>query len=68
MLGHIKRDKLILSASAKRELFVKEYPNLQVSQQLINVAKRIAKISERKVLVEEESGLSKFFKRILSSF
>jgi flagellar biosynthesis protein FlhG len=68
MLGHIKNDKAILTASAKRELFVKIYPNFQVSEQIFRIARKIAKISERKVLIKEESGLSKFFKRILSGF
>ena len=68
MLGYIKRDKIVINSSTRRELFVKEYPNSVVSQQIINLAKKIVKISERKVLVEDESGLSKFFKRILSSF
>ncbi len=67
MLGHIKNDKAIFLASAKRQLFVKEHPNLQVSQQVISIAKKIARISERKVL-EKDSGLTKFFKKIFSGF
>lgn len=68
MLGHVKNDKAILSASAKRELFVKKYPNLQSSEQIIKIAKKIAKISERKVLEKEDGSLTRFFKRILSGF
>jgi len=67
MLGFIKRDKMIYSCSTKRELFVKEFPNSSSSMQLMQIAKKIARISERKVL-EKEGGLSKFFKRIFSSF
>ncbi len=67
MLGFVKRDKLIYSASTKRELFVKEYPNIATSQQLMQIAKKIARISERKVL-EKEGGLSRFFKKIFSGF
>ncbi|EDM23984.1 MinD/ParA family protein [Caminibacter mediatlanticus TB-2] len=67
MLGYVKRDKTIMTCSTKRELFVKEFPNIQVSEQVFNIAKKIAKISERKVL-DEEKGLAKFFKRIFSGF
>jgi len=68
MLGHVKNDKAILTASARRQLFVKEYPNLQVSKQVLGLAKKIAKISERKVLEKEDGSLTRFFKRILSGF
>jgi flagellar biosynthesis protein FlhG len=68
MLGHVKNDKAILNASARRQLFVKEYPNLQVSKQVLGLAKKIAKISERKVLEKEDGSLTRFFKRILSGF
>ena len=67
MLGFVKRDRLIYTASAKRELFVKEYENTGVSQQVYKIAKKIARISERKVL-EKEGGLGKFFKKIFSGF
>ena len=67
MLGYVKRDRAVMSCSAKRELFVKELPNIQVSNQIFNIAKKIARISERKVL-DEEKGISKFFKKIFSSF
>jgi len=67
MLGYVKRDKIIMTSSTRRELFVREFPNVQVSQQVFSIAKKIARISERKVL-EEEKGISKFFKRIFSGF
>ncbi len=67
MLGFIKNDKNIYISSTKRILFTKEYPNLPVSQQVYAIARKIAKISERKVL-EREKGLSGFFKRIFSGF
>jgi len=67
MLGYVKRDKIIMTSSTRRELFVREFPNIQVSQQVYAIAKKIARISERKVL-EEEKGISKFFKRIFSGF
>jgi len=67
MLGFIKNDKNIYISSTKRILFTKEYPNLPVSEQVYSIARKIAKISERKVL-EKEKGLSGFFKRIFSGF
>ena len=68
MIGYLKKDNLIQKASIKRNLFVKEDPLATPSEQVFSIAKKIAQILERKVLVEDESGLSKFFKRILSSF
>ncbi|NPA11282.1 MAG: MinD/ParA family protein [Epsilonproteobacteria bacterium] len=66
MLGYVKKDKSIYIASTKRVLFTKEYPSLAVSEQVFAIAKKIAKISERKVL--EESGIARFFKKIFSGF
>jgi len=67
MLGFIKKDKYIFTASTKRELFTKVFPNLQVSEQVFSIAKKIAKISERKVL-EKDKGLAGFFRKIFSGF
>ncbi len=67
MLGFVKKEKAVYISSTKRELFVKEYPNIGPSQQLMNIAKKLARISERKVL-EKEGGLSRFFKKIFSGF
>ncbi|WP_457562153.1 P-loop NTPase [Caminibacter pacificus] len=67
MLGYIKNDKSIYISSTKRLLFTKEYPNSSVSEQVFSIARKIAKISERKVL-EKEKGLSSFFKKIFSGF
>jgi len=68
MIGFLKRDKNIQTASIKRQLFAKEYPYSQVTEQLTTIAKKIAQILERKVLVEEETGLGRFFKKILNRF
>jgi flagellar biosynthesis protein FlhG len=67
MLGFVKKDKSIYTATTKRELFVKEYPTIGVSEQVLNIAKKIARISERKVL-EEDKGIARFFKKIFSGF
>jgi flagellar biosynthesis protein FlhG len=67
IIGHLKKDKLIANSSIKRVLFVKEDPFSVVSEQIFNIAKKIAKISERKVL-EEEKGIRRFFKKIFSGF
>jgi len=68
MIGYLKKDKVIQTASIKRQLFAKEYEFSQVTEQLFTIAKKIAQILERKVLVEEESGISRFFKKILNRF
>jgi flagellar biosynthesis protein FlhG len=68
MIGYLKKDKVIQTASVKRQLFTKENAFSQATEQLRVIAKKIVKILERKVLVEEETGLSRFFKKILSSF
>jgi len=65
MIGYLKKDSLIQKASIKRNLFVKENPLAVPSEQIFAMAKKIAQILERKVLVEEETGLSRFFKKIL---
>jgi flagellar biosynthesis protein FlhG len=67
MIGFIKKDKMISNASIKRTLFTKEDPYSQSSEQIFKIAKKIAKISERKVL-EEEKGITRFFKKIFSGF
>ncbi len=67
MLGFIQKNKIISSSSIKRELFVKEFPNTSVSEQIFNIAKKIAKISERNVL-ESKSGIKGFFKKIFAGF
>jgi len=67
MMGYLKKDKLITNSSIKRVLFVKEEPFSSVSEQIFNIARKIAKISERKVL-EEEKGISRFFKKIFAGF
>jgi flagellar biosynthesis protein FlhG len=68
MIGYLKKDKTIQTASVKRQLFAKEYPFSQPTEQLTTIAKKIAQILERKVLVEEEKGLGRFFKKILNRF
>jgi flagellar biosynthesis protein FlhG len=67
MLGFIKRDKAVYLSTTKRELFIKNYPHISPSEQLMKIAKKIARISERKVL-EKEGGLGSFFKKIFSKF
>ncbi len=67
MLGFIQKNKIISSSSIKRELFVKEFPNTSVSEQVFSIAKKIAKISERNVL-ESKSGIKGFFKKIFAGF
>jgi flagellar biosynthesis protein FlhG len=68
IIGYLKKDKTVQTASIKRQLFAKEYAFSQPTEQLTTIAKKIVQILERKVLVEEETGLSRFFKKILNRF
>jgi len=68
MIGFLKKDKNVQTASVKRVLFAKEFPFSQITEQLTTIAKKIAQIMERKVLVEEEKGLGRFFKKLLNHF
>jgi len=65
MIGYLKKDNIIQKASIKRCLFTKENPLSTPSEQIFAIAKKVAQILERKVLVEEETGLSRFFRKIL---
>ncbi len=67
MLGFVQKNKIISTSSIKRQLFVKEFPNASVSEQIFSIAKKIAKISERNVL-ESKNGIKDFFKKIFSGF
>ena len=68
MIGYLKKDSVIQKASIKRELFTKTSQFSTPTEQIFGIAKKIAQILERKVLVEEEKGLGRFFKKILNSF
>jgi flagellar biosynthesis protein FlhG len=68
MIGYLKKDKLVVSSSINRELFVKEKPYSTISEQMFTIARKIAKILERKVLDKEENSIGKFFKKIFSGF
>jgi len=63
LIGFLKRDKKIQKASLSRTLFSRE--NSHSSKQIFLIAKKLAHILERKVLMENETGLNRFFKKIL---
>ena len=67
MIGYMKKDKLVINSSIKRVLFIKDDPMSSPSEQIFKVARKLAKISERKVL-EEEKGVTRFFRKIFSGF
>ncbi|WP_456479778.1 AAA family ATPase [Nautilia sp.] len=67
IIGFLKKDKIVTNASIKRALFVKEEPLSAPSEQIFKIARKLAKISERNVL-EEEKGITRFFKKIFSGF
>jgi flagellar biosynthesis protein FlhG len=68
MIGFLKKDRLVTNSSINRELFVKKEPYSASSEQIFNIAKKLAKISERKVLESENKGIGRFFKKIFSGF
>jgi flagellar biosynthesis protein FlhG len=68
MIGYLKKDKVIQTSSIKRELFTKVHEYSTTSEQITSIAKKIAQILERKVLIDEETGLGRFFKKILNRF
>jgi len=65
MIGSLKKDSIVQKSAVKRILFVKDKPFAVISEQIENMAKKIAQILERKVLTEKEKGLGRFFKKIL---
>ena len=67
MIGFVQHNKIISTSSIKRQLFVKEFPNAAVSEQIFAIAKKIAKISERNVL-DNKNGIKGFFKKIFANF
>jgi len=67
IIGYLQKSKIISNSSIKRTLFVKEDPYSPASKQIFDIAKKIAKISERKVL-EKDKGITNFFKKIFSGF
>jgi len=68
MIGFLKKDRVIINSSINRKLFTKEEPYSNVSEQVLSVAKKIAKISERNVLESKEKGIKRFFKRLFANF
>ncbi len=66
-LGFIQKNKIISTSSIKRQLFVKEFPNSNVTEQVYSIARKLAKISERNVL-ESKNGIKDFFKKIFAGF
>ena len=68
MIGYLKKDSVIQKSSVKRELFAKANQFSTPTEQIFAIAKKIAQILERKVLVDEEKGLGRFFKKIFNSF
>ena len=67
LLGSIKYDKSIYLASTKRQLIVRAYPNSSASEQIFAIAKKLAKIAERKVL-DKNKGIGGFFRKIFAGF
>jgi len=67
IIGYLQKSKIISNSSIKRTLFIKDDPYSNVSKQIFDMARKIAKISERKVL-DEDKTITHFFKKIFSGF
>jgi len=67
IIGYLQKSKIISNSSIKRTLFIKDDPYSNVSKQIFDMARKIAKISERKVL-DEDKTITNFFKKIFSGF
>ncbi len=65
MISYIKKDNLVTKGNIQRFLFTERFPSSAPSEQIRLIAKKIAQILERKVLNEEETGLGRFFRKIL---
>ncbi len=69
LIGQISRDDLVARATKQRLLFTKEYANQTSTNELKNIAKKIARKVEHNMLVEGDDGsISKFFKKLLGQF
>ena len=64
IIGYVRKDNLIQKSTIKRTLFSKDNPTSTSSEEIFKIAKKIAQILERKVLVEEEIGIGRFFKKL----
>jgi flagellar biosynthesis protein FlhG len=68
MISHVKKDPIVTKGNIQRFLFTEKFPTSAPAEQIKLIAKKIAQILERKVLNEEETGLGRFFKKILNKF
>jgi flagellar biosynthesis protein FlhG len=68
MISYVKKDTIVTKGNIQRFLFTEKFPSSPPAEQVKLIAKKIAQILERKVLNEEETGLGRFFKKILDKF
>ncbi len=68
LLGAINRDENIEKSIRKRVLFAKEFPQTLPSSQLNRISTLIVSNMEHNMLLEEEQGFVRFFRKLLGKF
>lgn len=68
LLGKIDKDVNVTKSSKKRELFTKVSPNTSAAIDIEDIARKLSRELEQKMLIEEKGGVGRFFRRILSKF
>lgn len=69
-LGKIQKEQEVVKSTKKRFLFAKEYPNIQASMDVEDIARGLAEKMERKMLRDDDNqrGFGRFFRKILGKF
>jgi nitrogenase subunit NifH len=68
LLGQLTSSKIISSCIKQRKLFVTEHPFSNEASNMNEIVKKIVYSLERKVLKDNSSSFSTFFKKIISKF
>ncbi len=68
LLGKIDKDTNVTKSSKKRELFTKVSSNTSAAIDIEDIARKLSRELEQKMLTEEKGGVGRFFRRILSKF
>ncbi len=69
LIGQISRDETVAKATKQRLLYTKEFGTHSATNELTEIAKKIAKKVEHNMLNEKDDGsISRFFKKLLGQF